>query len=120
MKRRAYLTLGVTIALLASVASNWWPISLAAATAQEAVVQLPSYPLAFGAFIARFDPGGTFSLQGKGWPSMNGNWKSQGAEIELSMSGGPGGCDGPANITSGSRVSASVSLSSPTTAGFGR
>jgi len=95
MKRRAYLTLGVTIALLASVASNWWPISLAAATAQEAVVQLPSYPLAFGAFIARFDPGGTFSLQGKGWPSMNGNWKSQGAEIELSMSGGPGGCDGP-------------------------
>ena len=95
MKRRAYLTLGVTIALVGSVASNWWPISLGAATAQEAVVQLPTYPLAFGAFIARFDPGGTFSLQGKGWPSMNGNWQSQGAEIELSMSGGPGGCDGP-------------------------
>jgi outer membrane protein assembly factor BamB len=51
--------------------------------------------LAFGAFIVRFDPGGTFSLEGKGWPSMNGNWKSQGSEIELSMSGGPGGCDGP-------------------------
>jgi outer membrane protein assembly factor BamB len=95
MKRRAYIRLGVTIALVASVASNWWPVSIAPATAQEAVVQLPSYPLAFGAFVARFDPGGTFSLQGKGWPSMNGNWKSQGAEIELSMSGGPGGCDGP-------------------------
>jgi outer membrane protein assembly factor BamB len=108
MKRRAYIRLGVTIALVASVASNWWPVSIAPASAQEGVVQLPSYPLAFGAFIARFDPGGTFSLQGKGWPSMNGNWKSQGAEIELSMSGGPGGCDGPGKYrlgVDGKRVS---------------
>jgi hypothetical protein len=57
--------------------------------------------LAFGAFIVRFNPGGTFSLEGKGWPSMNGNWKSQGAEIELSMSGGPGGCDGPGKYRMG-------------------
>ena len=57
---------------------------------------LPSYQLKFGAFVARFDPGGTFTLQGKGWPALNGNWKSAGnAEIELTMSGGPGGCDGP-------------------------
>jgi len=109
MKRRAYIRLGVTLVLVASVASNWRPVSLAlTAMAQEAAVQLPSYPLAFGAFIVRFDPGGTFSLEGKGWPSMKGNWKSLGAEIELSMSGGPGGCDGPGKYRlgiDGNRVS---------------
>ncbi len=34
-------------------------------------------------------------LRGKGWPAVNGNWKLNGIEIELLMSGGPGGCDGP-------------------------
>jgi outer membrane protein assembly factor BamB len=63
-------------------------------TAQQSA--LPSYPLKFGAFAARFDPGGTFTLQGQGWPAMNGSWKSSGnAEVELLMSGGPGGCNGP-------------------------
>ena len=86
----------MTLVFIGSVASSWWSVSLTrTAMAQETTAQLPSYPLAFGAFVARFNPGGTFSLEGKGWPSMNGNWKSQGAEIELSMSGGPGGCDGP-------------------------
>jgi outer membrane protein assembly factor BamB len=47
----------------------------------------------FGAFIARFDRGGTFTLQGQGRPALNGTWKSTGAEIELLLSGGPGGCD---------------------------
>src|SRR5688572_15560080 len=57
---------------------------------------LPSYQLKFGAFTARFDPGGTFILQGQGWPALNGNWKGGGpSEVELMMSGGPGGCDGP-------------------------
>lgn len=50
--------------------------------------------LTFGAFVLRFDSGGTFTLEGKGWPSLNGNWKSKEDEIELTMSGGPGGCDG--------------------------
>ncbi len=76
-------------------------VSIAATTisvisfAQQASLQLPSDPLKFGAFVARFDPGGTFTLQGQGWPALNGNWKINGAELELSMSGGPGGCDGP-------------------------
>ncbi len=61
---------------------------------QQQQVQLPSTPLKFGAFVARFDPAGTFTLKGQGWPALNGNWKSAGAEIELSMIGGPGGCDG--------------------------
>jgi outer membrane protein assembly factor BamB len=51
--------------------------------------------LKFGVFVARFDSSGTFTLEGDRWPSMKGNWKSKGDEIELSMSGGPRGCDGP-------------------------
>ena len=61
----------------------------------EASAKLPTYPVAFGAFVAQFDPGGTFTLQGQGWPTLSGSWKLNGAEIELKMSGGPGGCDGP-------------------------
>lgn len=62
--------------------------------AQQTSTALPSYPLKFGAFVARFDPGGTFTLQGQGWPALNGSWKSTDNEIALTMSGGPGGCDG--------------------------
>src|SRR5215203_5017509 len=56
---------------------------------------LPSEPLKFGAFLVRFDPAGTLTLEGQGWPKLNGSWKSQGSEVEFLMSGGPGGCDGP-------------------------
>ncbi|HEY8187891.1 MAG TPA: PQQ-binding-like beta-propeller repeat protein [Pyrinomonadaceae bacterium] len=63
--------------------------------AQQAASQLPSEPLKFGVFVVRFDPGGTFSLQGERWPSLSGSWKSKGDEVELMMTGGPGGCDGP-------------------------
>ncbi len=55
---------------------------------------LPSDPLKFGAFNARFDPSGTFTIEGSGWPKLNGNWKKTGDEAEFVMSGGPGGCDG--------------------------
>jgi uncharacterized protein (TIGR01244 family) len=69
---------------------------------------LPSHPLSFGAFIARFDPAGTLTLEGSGWPKMNGSWKTQGDEVELAMSGGPGGCDKAGKYrfnTDGRRVS---------------
>ncbi len=62
--------------------------------AQQVGTAVPSSSLKFGAFVARFDPGGTFSLQGQGWPPLSGNWKTNGSVIELTMSGGPGGCDG--------------------------
>jgi len=78
------------------------------ALAQQPTAQLPTYPLKFGAFVARFDPGGTFTMQGQGWPALSGNWKSNCAEIELSMSGGPGGCDGTGRYqfrVEGNRVS---------------
>jgi outer membrane protein assembly factor BamB len=109
MKRRNYIRLGVALALLGTLAANWWRGSLTPSVmAQEAAVQIPSYPMAFGAFTLRFDSGGTFSLEGKGWPSMNGNWKGHGSEVELTMSGGPGGCDGPGKYrlgVEGKRVS---------------
>jgi len=88
---------------LALVIASLLLTTVGTATAQDSTQQrsvqqtptLPSYPLKFGAFVSRFDPGGTFTMQGQGWPALNGSWKSTGAEIELRMSGGPGGCDGP-------------------------
>ncbi len=65
------------------------------AVGMQSPTTLPTYPLKFGAFVLRFDTGGTFTLQGQGWPALNGTWKTAGGEIELRMSGGPGGCDGP-------------------------
>src|SRR5437762_114249 len=58
-------------------------------------VQLPTEPLKLGDFLVRFDPGGSFTLQGQGWPTFKGNWKMDRDEIELSVSDGPGGCNGP-------------------------
>src|SRR5687768_13240057 len=66
-----------------------------AGASEQTDFQFPSQPLTFGVFVARFDPGGTFKLEGDRWPTMTGSWKSKGNEIELSMSGGPKGCDGP-------------------------
>ena len=68
---------------------------------------IPSHPLSFGVFLARFDPAGTFTLEGEGWPKLNGTWKNEGSEVALSMSGGPGGCDGPGRYridTDGKRI----------------
>lgn len=109
MKGRNYIRLGLALLLVSTIAANPWRDSLAPSVmAQEAAVKLPSYPMAFGAFTVRFDSGGTFSLEGKGWPSLNGNWKAYGSEVELTMSGGPGGCDGPGKYrlgVDGKRVS---------------
>jgi outer membrane protein assembly factor BamB len=61
----------------------------------QADVKVPSYSMKFGVFVVRFDSGGTFTLEGVGWPQLTGNWKSKGDEIEMSTTGGPKGCDGP-------------------------
>jgi outer membrane protein assembly factor BamB len=63
-------------------------------SAQQTPAPLPAGPLRFGVFVVGFDPGGTFTLQGQGWPALSGKWNTSGAVIELIMSGGPGGCDG--------------------------
>lgn len=96
MKKIACDTLSLTLLIVAVVISMLVVTpGITRATAQETKVQLPFTPLAFGAFVVRFDRGGTFTLEGKGWPALNGNWKLLETEIELTMSGGPGGCDGP-------------------------
>ncbi len=64
-----------------------------ASTAEQA--QLPSYPLAFGDFVAQFGPDRAFALAGQGWPPLAGTWTADGAEVELRSSQDPGGCDGP-------------------------
>src|SRR5688500_2995630 len=54
---------------------------------------IPSDPLKFGAFSARFDPGGTFTIEGAGWPKLSGTWKKTGDQMEFVIAGGPSGCD---------------------------
>jgi outer membrane protein assembly factor BamB len=68
--------------------------SRAGVTVQQTDVRIPSSPLRFGVFVVRFDTGGTFKLEGDRWPTVSGNWKIKGDEIELSTTGGPAGCDG--------------------------
>lgn len=103
MKIRVYeqfeLTLVLAIGIVAvTVAGRSIPGALAqqsTSAAPQTAQQLPTTPLKFGAFVARFDPAGTFTLQGQGWPSLSGNWKADNSTIEFRLTGGPGGCDGP-------------------------
>ena len=55
---------------------------------------LPSTPLTFGVFTARFGADGTFALEGQGWPTFKGTWKAAEGHLELLSPGGPAGCDG--------------------------
>jgi outer membrane protein assembly factor BamB len=89
MKNRQNINLGIVLVLLFSCA-----FASAQQSTQQTVGMLPSGAMKFGAFVVRFDPGGTFTLQGQGWPALGGKWTTNGAVIELTMSGGPGGCDG--------------------------
>lgn len=100
--KRLWLLLVLAFGIVAINASK------PAGASQQTDVQIPSHPLSFGVFVARFDPGGTFKLEGDRWPTLAGNWKSKGDEIELSTSGGLKGCDGPGRYRvriDGSRVS---------------
>ena len=61
----------------------------------RAKASLPSEPLKFGVFVAQFDPAGTLTLEGSGWPKLTGTWKNLGSEIEMVIPGAPNGCDVP-------------------------
>jgi len=67
----------------------------AASAAHPAESPIPSSPLSFGVFTARFATDGTFTLEGDRWPALKGSWKADGDTIDLLTSGGPDGCDGP-------------------------
>jgi outer membrane protein assembly factor BamB len=83
------------ISQLASIALLSSALSLQV-LGQEPNLKLPSEPLKFGVFVAQFDPAGTFKLQGDRWPTVEGNWKISGNEIEITRPGAPGACAGPA------------------------
>src|SRR5688572_30028076 len=59
-------------------------------------VTLPAQPLRFGAFTARFEPAGTFTIEGQGWPKFEGTWTMQGVELELRTPSAPKECAQPA------------------------
>ena len=57
---------------------------------------LPSAPLVIRDFTLQFDPTGTFSLTGAGWPPMTGAWTVTGSEVTLTNTAGPKDCMNPA------------------------
>lgn len=60
-------------------------------TAQQ--VPLPSMPLEYGMLSAAFEPGGTFTLGGSGWPAFTGTWATDGDIVTLTTTtGGPAPC----------------------------
>ena len=64
-----------------------------------AQVTMPAGPLTMRDFLLRFDPSGSFSLSGEGWPAMSGTWALNGREITLQNKTGPANCAGAARYT---------------------
>jgi len=85
--RSRFFSLLIVITLSVSVVSQ-------GTRAQDQKFALPDYPLTLGVFVMQFYSGGTFSIEGKGWPTVNGSWKLNGSEMEL-MGVGPGACEAP-------------------------
>ena len=61
--------------------------------------KLPSDPLVIRDFTLQFDPAGTFSLSGAGWPSMAGSWTLSGNEVTLALQNPPKDCGNPGVYT---------------------
>ncbi len=82
----------------------------AIAPAIAAQASLPSGPLVIRDFTLQFDPAGTFSLSGAGWPEMSGSWKASSNEVTL-LQQGPKDCTAAGVYTfaiDGPRVSFSL------------
>ena len=60
---------------------------------------LPSGPLVMRAFTLRFDPAGTFTLSGEGWPSMAGSWTASASEVTMQLRDAPEDCIGAGRYT---------------------
>jgi len=61
----------------------------------SAAQTLPSGPLVIRDFTLQFDPAGTFSLAGAGWPSMSGSWKASGNQVTLLLTSTLKDCGNP-------------------------
>ena len=107
MKSTGHTTLRLAAALTLCVA--WAGAPRSSAAGRQADARIPATPLKFGVFTARFDPGGSFRVEGDRWPTLNGTWKVTGEEVELRLApGGPKGCEGPGRYrfqAGGGRVS---------------
>lgn len=61
--------------------------------------------------MASFGTDGAFTLQGQGWPTFKGTWKTEPGALTLLMSGGPEGCSGPGRyrfVVNGTHVTFNV------------
>jgi outer membrane protein assembly factor BamB len=86
-------------------------LSVSLVVALSAEQTLPGSPLVIRDFTLQFDPAGTFSLSGAGWPSMAGTWTANGSEVILQLKDGPKDCSGSGRYRfaiDGARVSFSV------------
>src|SRR5262245_3013176 len=92
MERMSFSKPGFALALAIAIMAAGSPRQ--AGAIQQTDVQIPSTPLKFGVFAARFDSGGSFKLEGDRWPALSGSWKLKGDEIELVTSNALKGCEG--------------------------
>ncbi len=69
--------------------------ALAFALSMAGAPTLPSDPLVIRDFTLQFDPAGTFSLTGAGWPSMAGSWQASGDHVTLVLQNPPKDCANP-------------------------
>ncbi len=81
--------LGLILSIVVCAAAG----STAFQTQAQQASTLPFDPMKFGVFVVKFDPSGTFTIRGQGWPPFSGLWKISGEEIELSRTESAGGCD---------------------------
>jgi outer membrane protein assembly factor BamB len=65
----------------------------------SALQTLPSGPLVIRDFTLQFDPAGTFSLTGAGWPAMSGSWKATGNQVILVLTKPLKDCGNPGAYT---------------------
>ena len=60
---------------------------------------LPTGPLTIRDFTLQFDPAGTFSLSGAGWPTMTGTFAVAGRDVSLQMASDEKECAGAGRYT---------------------
>jgi outer membrane protein assembly factor BamB len=60
--------------------------------ARQSSGTIPSTPLRYGFFTAHFRADGGFRLEGQGWPSLSGTWKTDGGGLTVLTTGGPPAC----------------------------
>ena len=70
-----------------------------AVTAIASAQSLPTGPLVIRDFTLQFDPSGTFTLSGAGWPSMAGSHTVAGNQVTLVLQNPPKGCGDPGVYT---------------------